>query len=247
MDKNDQLITKLRMDNRGNASDQLAEKIRSRILSGEIPAGYVFPAETEFCADLGVGRSTLRDAYKALESTGFIKRIKHVGTVVNGYSDISRDAPLRTSLMMSDFDELMEFRTMIEAELARLSASRATDENIHRMEYCLDQMRAHTDDLDQLTDYDTEFHLEIAKASGNRILIAAMEGARDIFRHGVHEAFTVDTEANIAEALELHTKILDAIRHGDSERSYALMRRHIESINERRERTESAESTESAE
>jgi len=67
------VVDKLRLNLPGNAADLLAEKIRSHIISGEIPAGYIFPNETVFCEQLGVSRSTLREAYKALESTGFIK------------------------------------------------------------------------------------------------------------------------------------------------------------------------------
>lgn len=230
MDKNEALLDQLRMDSRGNASDQLAEKIRGQILSGQIPPGYIFPNETQFCERLGVGRSTLRDAYKALESTGFITRIKHVGTMVNGYSDISKSSPLRTSLMMADVDELMEFRVMIEAELARLAAKRATEENLRQMEYALDNMRANTGNIPKLTQYDTAFHLEIAKASRNRILASTMENAKELFQEGVYKAFQVDTEANVKEALQYHGQILEAIRKRDSEAAYSLMRQHIGSV-----------------
>ena len=234
MNNQDALFDTLRLEPRGNASDLLAERIRKQILSGEIPVGFVFPNETQFCERLGVGRSTLRDAYKALESTGFITRIKHVGTVVNGFSDISRSSPLRTSLMMSDFDELMEFRVMIEAELARLAAQRATEEHLSNMERYLELMRQNTDDISALTGYDTAFHLEIAKASGNRILESTMENAKELFQEGVYQAFQVDTETNVQEALSFHSRILAAIRSRDGEGAYRLMREHIESVSHRR-------------
>ena len=237
MSNQEQLLDTLRMDNRGNASDRLAERIRSLILSGEFPAGYVFPNETRFCERLGVGRGTLRDAYKALESNGFITRIRHVGTVVNGFSDISKASPLKTSLMMSDYAELMEFRIMIEAELAGLAAKRATEDHLRRMEYFLEQMQSNAGDLEKLTEYDTAFHMEIAKASGNRILISTMENAEDIFRDGVYQAFQVDTERNVRQALQIHSRILEAIRAGDSEAAYTLMRRHIVAVSERMEKS----------
>lgn len=235
------LFDNLRLGPRGNASDQLAERIRSQILSGEIPVGFIFPNETVFCERLGVGRSTLRDAYKALESTGFITRVKHVGTVVNGYSDISKASPLKTSLMMSDFAELMEFRVMIEAELARLAAQRATEENLQRIQDCLEQMRLSTGDISRLTQYDTAFHMEIARACGNRILESTMENAKEIFQEGVYEAFQVDTAANVREALSYHSRILEAIRARDSEAAYSLMRQHLKSVDLRTGKDQSRE------
>lgn len=227
------VVDKLRLNLPGNAADLLAEKIRSHIISGEIPAGYIFPNETVFCEQLGVSRSTLREAYKALETTGFIKRVKRFGTMVNDFSDISKAAPLGTSLIMSDIDELMEFRVMIEAELARLAALRATEDNINTMKATLENMKKSGADLADLTLHDTMFHMELAKASRNRLLISTMENAKDVFQSGIYRAFQVDTASNVAQALQFHTQILDAIIRKDADAAYTLMRRHIESVDER--------------
>ena len=227
------VVDKLRLNLPGNAADLLAEKIRSHIISGEIPAGYIFPNETVFCEQLGVSRSTLREAYKALESTGFIKRVKRFGTMVNDFTDISKAAPLGTSLIMSDWDELLEFRVMIEAELARLAALRAGEDNIRAMEAALQKMQENSDHLAEMTRYDTMFHMEIAKASRNRLLISTMENAKDVFQSGIYRAFQVDTASNVAQALAYHAKILDAITRKDSGAAYELMRRHIKTVDER--------------
>lgn len=233
MVEQNEVLEKLRLNLPGNASDLLAEKIRNLIISGELPAGYLFPNETVFCEQLGVSRSTLREAYKALESTGFIKRVKRFGTVVNDFPDISKSAPLGTSLIMSDLDELMEFRVMIEGELARLAALRATEDNIAVMRDSLENMKKSGSDLAELTRHDTLFHMEIAKASRNRLLISTMENAREVFQSGIFRAFQVDTASNVAQALAFHAQILDAIIHKDSDAAYSLMRRHIESVDER--------------
>lgn len=230
MEAKSDVLEKLRLNLHGNASDLLAEKIRTHIISGEIPAGYIFPNETVFCEQLGVSRSTLREAYKALESTGFIRRVKRFGTIVNDFSDISKAAPLGTSLIMSDIDELMEFRVMIEAELARLAALRASEQNIATMRESLENMKKSGSDLADLTLHDTKFHMEIAKASGNRILISTMENAKDVFQSGIYRAFQVDTTSNVENALYFHEQILAAIIRKDSDAAYTMMRRHIESV-----------------
>ena len=230
MEEKSQVLDKLRLNLQGNASDLLADKIRTHIISGEIPAGYIFPNETIFCEQLGVSRSTLREAYKALESTGFIKRVKRFGTIVNDFSDISKAAPLGTSLIMSDIDELLEFRVMIEAELARLAALRASEENINSMKEALENMKKSGSDLADLTQHDTRFHMEIAKASGNRLLMSTMENAKDVFQTGIYRAFQRKTKTNVENALYFHEQILDAIIHKDSDGAYTIMRRHIESV-----------------
>lgn len=214
-------------------ADALFQSLKDQIVSGQIPAGFIFPREPVFCEQLGVSRSTLREAYKALESMGFIRRIKRLGTIVNDYQSISRSAPLSTSLILSDLDELLEFRVMIEAELARLAARRAQPENIAVMQESLDKMRTCADDIIDLTRYDTMFHMEIAKASGNHLLMRTMENAKDAFNEGIFRAFQVDTRENVAEALLFHERILEAIAHQESEEAYALMRQHIRSVGRR--------------
>lgn len=233
MDVQNYLIDKLRMEAQGSSADLLADHIKRLIMDGEIKPGYVFPTETVFCEQLGVSRSTLREAYKALESTGFIRRVKRLGTIVNDFQDISRSAPLRTSLIMSSFDELMEFRMMFESELAALAAQRATPDNLQIMENSLKKMENSRTNIVELTHYDTTFHMEIAHASGNRIFLNTMENAKDIFQQGVFDAFQVDTVMNVSEAVWYHREILNAIAHHDSEVARQLMREHIESVGRR--------------
>lgn len=214
----------------GSSADALFQRLQELILSGQIPAGFVFPKEPVFCEQLGVSRSTLREAYKALESTGFIRRVKRLGTIVNDSHNITRQAPLSASLILSDLDELLEFRIMIEAELARLAAKRARPENLAVMTDSLEKMRHCNDNIQELTDYDTMFHMEIAKASGNHLLISTMENARGAFNKGIYQAFQVDTQKNVAEALLFHERILDAIARQEPEEAYALMRQHIRTV-----------------
>lgn len=220
----------------GSTSDWLFHRLRDLILSGQIPVGSVFPKEPVFCEQLSVSRSTLREAYKALESIGFIRRVKRLGTIVNDYPDISKAAPLSTSLILSDLDELLEFRVMIEAELARLAAKRATPENLAIMAETLSKMRSCGDNIQELTLYDTMFHMEIAKASGNHLLINTMENARQAFTEGIFQAFQIDTQPNVSEALLFHDRILDAISRQESEEAHALMRQHIRSVGHRIEK-----------
>lgn len=65
----------------------------------------------------------------------------------------------------------------------------------------LENMRSCAEDITGLTRFDTMFHMEIAKASGNHLLMHTMENAKDAFNDGIFRAFQVDTRENVAEAL----------------------------------------------
>jgi len=227
------IVSKLKLELRRNAADVLAERFRDLIIQGEIEAGYVFPNENDFCKELCVSRSTLREAYKALETTGFIKRVKGHGTVVNDFYDISKSAPFEVSVKMSAFDDLIEFREMIESELAKLAAERATESNIEKIKEALFKMKENASDISKLTYYDTKFHMEIAYASNNKLLIHTMKNVEAAFSEGVYNAFQVDTTANIEQAIIYHTNILNAIEQRDAAKAQELMRMHIRSVKSR--------------
>jgi GntR family transcriptional repressor for pyruvate dehydrogenase complex len=219
----------IRIKTNRNIANELFVTIRQLIIGNEIPSNFAFPNENRLCAQLGVGRTTLREAYKALESSGFITRTKR-GTVVNGRDKIAEKIPFAMTIEMSDYTELMEFRSMLEAELAYLAAIRTTEENIANLKEMLTKMEAHTDDFRALTLYDTKFHYEIAVATHNHLLINTMSMSIESFFKGVYKAFQIDTKQNIQQALSRHHEILDAIEKRDPIAAQRAMRTHVNEI-----------------
>ena len=130
---NSTLLDSLRFAENPNASSILSSRLKEMILSETLPAGFIFPNELAFCSQLGVGRGTLRDAYKELEALGFITRTKR-GTYVNDKDTISRSMTLDATLKAAEFSDLLEFRKMFECGTVRLAAERASAEDIAAME-----------------------------------------------------------------------------------------------------------------
>jgi DNA-binding FadR family transcriptional regulator len=218
-------------DRSGNTTSNVANYLRNLILTRKLDSGFVFPREDLFCVELGVGRSTLREAYKSLESEGLITRTKR-GTYINNEAEFISSNPLNT-LQLSDINDLIEFRTMVEAELAGLAAERATEEQIENLRQLLASMRGHCEDLAMLTFYDMQFHLEIANASHNKLLINTMRSVIKIFTKGIYDAFHVDTDANIQQALQYHENILFSIQQRDRTMARNAMRSHVQSVSDR--------------
>ncbi len=125
---------------------------------------------------------------------------------------------------------------MIEAELAFYAAQRALPENIENMERFLQKMRQHAADLKKLTYYDTQFHMEVASGSGNKLLINTMHASIATFSKGMFNAFQIDTDANIREAIHYHESILFAIKQRDPITAQNSMRSHVQSISQRTRR-----------
>lgn len=209
----------------GSVVERLVEKLKTLILTGELPEGFVFPNENDFCQYLGVGRSTLRETYKVLESAGMITRTKR-GTFVNDNDSIVANMPYDMVIGMADYAELLEFRVSVEQDGAAYAAQRATAENIDRLQSTLDRMIQNIEDVKKLTLYDTMYHLEVARATQNRLFSRTLGSLMDVFSKTVSRNFNEGMEVR-RRAIEYHTLILKAIRSGDPEEAKAVMAAHV--------------------
>ena len=117
-----------------NISQNLFQRFKELITNGQLPAGYMMPNENVVSEQLGIGRSTLREAYTALAVFGFIRRSK-AGTFVNEIDNIVNIAPFSITVENSDLNDLLEFRYMLEGETASYAAKRATQDDIAQLEY----------------------------------------------------------------------------------------------------------------
>lgn len=215
-----------------NIADCLYERIRTLISTSELPAGYSFPNENELCQRLNIARTSIREAYKALEIRGYITRTKR-GTFVNSADVIAMSLPFSAAIELSDFNDLLEYRSLIESQLASLAAQRRTESELKTLEAHLQHMRENRDDIPRLTYYDTQFHISIADATHNELFRKMVQMSDAVFASGVFNAFAVDTEENIRQALASHEEIFEAIRAQDADAAYTAMLNHIQNIRSR--------------
>lgn len=223
----------LKADLGKNISQALFQKFKDLILDGKLPAGYMMPNENVVSEMLGVGRSTLREAYTALSVFGFIKRSK-AGTFVNQIDNIVNIAPFSMTVENSDLNDLLEFRFMLEAETASYAAKRATEQDITDLRECYEKMIQCRNDINLFVDYDSKFHMQLSKATHNKLLISTMIAAKDSFEKGIRLAMRKSLTKNprvIDVTIDLHGKILDAVEGRDYQKAYSLMKEHISYVN----------------
>ncbi len=223
----------LKSDLGKNISQTLFQRFKDLILSGKLPEGYMLPNENVVSNTLGIGRSTLREAYTALAVFGFIKRSK-AGTFVNKINDIVNIAPFSITVANSDLNDLLEFRFMLEAETASYAAKRATPEDIEKITVCYQHMIEYQNDINLFVDYDSQFHMLISDATHNKLLISTMIAAKDSFEKCIRTAMRQSLTKNprvIDVTIDLHGKILEAVKNRDYQTAYAIMREHISYVN----------------
>ncbi|TQK17730.1 GntR family transcriptional regulator [Microbacterium sp. SLBN-154] len=214
-------------------TDGAIRKIRDMITAGELAPGDRLPPEKELSEHLGLSRSSLREAVKALEVIRVLDVRRGDGTYVTSLEPrllleaMSFVADLHTARSVV---EIFGVRRILEPAAAALAAIRIDDEGIVSLEVMLAEVNPHTD-VEELVRHDLGFHQAIAAASGNDYLSGLVESmASGTVRARLWRGITQRgaTERTIAE----HRAILDALRRGDAELASALTLAHIAGIEE---------------
>ncbi len=211
------------------AVEQIAERIRL----GEIAAGDRLPSERDLAAAMQISRPTLRAAVRVLVEAGMLK----VRTGAAGGTFIASDyVPIemlrsKSGLRLDEVAGVLEARRLIEPRVAQLAAVSAREDDYAHLQRIIDAQKAMLasgkvmSQEDRFLQLDTQFHLRIARATGNstivslmRSLLRRLEIARDIALH----------EPPIPSwVVDIHVQTLAAIRSVDHERIQAVMAEHL--------------------
>jgi GntR family transcriptional repressor for pyruvate dehydrogenase complex len=211
-------------------SASVFEKLLTLILSGEWKEGDRIHPERELSQELGVGRASLREALKALELIGMIDSRVGDGTFVCERSTfLSR--PLLwaiTGNSTTRVDELVESRLVLECEMSVFAAARATSEDLDSIEEGVRLMQAGLGDATVLLESDLKFHLAIAKAAHNQVLLNAVQMIRSLMRQWM--LVTLHVPGVEQKVLAQHRDILSAIRAKNAADAREAMRVHLEEM-----------------
>jgi GntR family transcriptional repressor for pyruvate dehydrogenase complex len=198
-------------------TDEAIIKIRMLIQSGALQPGERLPPEQQLSSQLGLSRSSLREAVKALDLARVLDVRRGDGTYVTSLAPqlLLEGLSLAVELLRDDtLLEVMEVRRMLEPAATGLAATRITAERLETLETLLEQMHRAKTDAEELMRYDTAFHRTVTAATGNRTLESLLHGlssqtVRARIWRGLVEANAAET--TIAE----HEAITRALRSGD--------------------------------
>lgn len=225
------LELKLKPVKRSTLSDAIVEQIKSLIVEGDLKPGDRLPPERELSEMLKVGRTSVREALKALSSIGVITRSRE-GTFVAVDSRTFFQEPLnyRLALLRTNILELFEARQIIEAELAGLAAMRANQEDIEDIERLFRQMDAGMEkDVDSFIRADLDFHLALAQAAQNSVMVELLQTVKVLLAEQM-EAVVKGSPAIIRRSLGFHRRVLEAIKKRDPEEARRGMKEHLDDV-----------------
>lgn len=214
----------------------IARQIEEAIIHGDLKPGDRLPSERDLQQLFGVGRASVREAVRILESNGMLE--VRTGAVSGGIFV----KPLTTSTTVDGLQrlflveqinekELIEYRVALESITVVWAASRATEEDIAEIAHYIALMEEESN-WKQFHDNDLEFHLAVARAAKNRLNVLVMLAIRQTLLRLMQETFS-----NVMEQTQLrntlikeHKKILELIKNHDAEEAQKLMTKHIQNF-----------------
>jgi GntR family transcriptional repressor for pyruvate dehydrogenase complex len=214
---------------------QVADQLREAILSGELPAGSVLPAERELCERFGVGRTTVREALRALQTQGLAVSTAPTAPLrVVDPAALNTD-PLRDTLVhllrlgRVPLDDLVGLRQALEGAGAAAAATCAPRPDLTAARDQIAFMRAAGDDVEAFERADVRFHIEIVRASGNEALTLVMLAVRDsIAAHLLEFLGRLDDPGpTLRQLIREHEGILQAVVDGDPDAARRRSGEHL--------------------
>ena len=216
--------------NKKKLADSVIEEIKRMIQSGELKEGDKLPNQNAFAAQLGVSRTSLREALSTLTRIGVIEQRPGYGTVFR-----SRIPALFTDHLapplISDKQatiELIEARRFIEIGAAELSVKNASPEQIKEMGLLIKEMTRSLKEgrIDDYIEQDVAFHFLIAKASHNRFLVNLFVTIRGFMEQYMRESFRL-LPCMLERSLKFHQNIYQAVKGGGRSKAVSQMKKHI--------------------
>lgn len=213
--------------------EQIVQQIEESILSGSLRPGDQLPAERELAHRFGVSRTAVREAVKCLCEKGLLEAFSGRGTfVTNGTSQAIRQSlDLMTRIGQPEgLAYLAELRQILEPEIAALAASRIDDQLLMTMREAVATMENSLHDPDAYIEADLDFHLAMAEAAGNPLVLSLLDSIVGLLREQRLRIFSVDGGPEHGQFH--HKRILEAIERRSPEAARDLMRAHLRQVHE---------------
>jgi DNA-binding FadR family transcriptional regulator len=210
----------------GRSAAIIAARLRAAILGGAYSVGDRLPPERDIARALGASRTTIRNALQLLEDDELVKRKAGSGTYVAQNARVESDDVAETTSPL----ELVEVRIAIEPKMVRLAVLNGKPRDLDRLWEVLAEFERAGPHPDRFSRCDQQFHLALAQATHNPLLVWIYHQLNRIrsHRHWVAVQGKVLTPERIAAYNAEHRSLVEAISTRDGERAVEIIQRHLQ-------------------
>jgi GntR family transcriptional regulator, transcriptional repressor for pyruvate dehydrogenase complex len=211
--------------------EQIVQQIEDSVLNGSLKPGDQLPAERELAQRLGVSRTAVREAVKALREKGLVEAYSGRGTfITDGTSQAARQSfDLMVKVGQQEgVPHLAELRLILEPGIAALAAARVEEEHLAAMREAVAVMERSQKDPAAYIEADLDFHLALAEAVANPLILSLIDSIVGLLREQRIRIFNV--EGGPQRGQVHHKRILEAVERRDPEMARGAMRAHLEQV-----------------
>ena len=214
---------------RNSVSEQIFEQLKEKIVSGELQPGEKLPSEHELCRLYNVSRTTIRQALANLSSLELIETRFGEGSFVkqSNIGDVMSSLLKTIRLGKDSILEVIEFRQIIEPSVAKLACKKATDSDVANLRSLYENMEQYRDNLPAFSRYDQDFHLAMAKISGNSHIVKIYDVISDVLNSAFDD---IVTKCGSAAGLKYHEPLLAAFEQRDCDAAQRIMQEHMDDM-----------------
>jgi GntR family transcriptional repressor for pyruvate dehydrogenase complex len=215
--------------------EEVRDALEQMIRDGELKPGDKLDSVQQLAEKFQVGRSAVREALTALKAMGLVEMRHGEGTFIREFVPDQIAASLSTAILMDkkDIMNLLEVRKIIEAGTVVAAAEKANEEDLLDISEALQKMREFDGDEELGEKADLQFHLAIAKAAHNPLLVSLMDHVSGMIVDAMRETRKLLLYSNPAKMEKLfaeHLAIFEAIREHDQEKARKVMLKHLENV-----------------
>lgn len=217
-------------------SSIIAEQIVKRVRSNQYPAGAKLPPERLIAEQMGVSRPSVREAISALQIVGILQSRPGDGTYVA--DSFGSDDLVRQAFEVLEESEsplvILQARKAMEIGVARVAITVATDEDIANIERAWRERyeQGKRGDYTAFLKYGKTFHISIAQATNNHVIVAIMENLLNATRQPLwthmRRTYYEGRPERIEMMLQVHHNIVEAVRRRDTDGAIAALEEHFD-------------------
>jgi GntR family transcriptional repressor for pyruvate dehydrogenase complex len=217
---------------KNSLADAVSDRIASLIKEGKYRVGDRLPTERELAKQFGVGRTSIREGLRYLEKLGALDIHQGKGIIVRSVSldeVFQHPAPISAIIILPEKEirDIMDARRMLELESAYMAANERTEDHLRRLEELIEDMKlTYLDKPQEWLELDQSFHVAIAQASGNVVLVHLINLLWDIFF--TYSETILHNSAIVTSSTRFHEEIYAAIAAKNAKLARKLMFAHLE-------------------
>jgi GntR family transcriptional repressor for pyruvate dehydrogenase complex len=211
--------------------EQIVQQIEESVLNGSLKPGDQLPAERELAQRLGVSRTAVREAVKALREKGLVEAYSGRGTfITDGTTHAARQSfDLMVKISQQEGStHLAELRLILEPGIAALAGKRIEDEHLAAMREAVAVMDRSQKNPEAYIEADLDFHLALAEAAANPLILSLIDSIVGLLREQRIKIFKV--EGGPQRGQVHHKRILAAMEKRDPEMARQAMAAHLEQV-----------------